>query len=117
MDRDQLISLLFETQYKKLCKVGCRLTGDAQQAEDLVQSTFLLAILRQEEFTRHPNQEGWLMMTLKNLIQNEKRRLSCRDVALEELFDIAAPTAPNSLEEFFPFPTSQRRSGHFDMEV
>lgn len=42
------------------------------------------------------------MMTLRNLIQNEKRRLSCRDISLEELFDIAAPTVPNSLEEFFP---------------
>lgn len=102
MDRDQLISSLFETQYNKLFKVSCRLIGSSQQAQDLVQSTFLLAILRQEEFARHPNQEGWLMMTLKNLIQNEKRRLSCRDISLEELLDIAAPTAPNSLEEFFP---------------
>lgn len=102
MDRDLLISSLFETQYDKLYKVGRRLTGDAQQTEDLIQSTFLLAILRQEEFARHPNREGWLMLTLRNLIQNEKRRLSCRDISLEELFDIAAPIAPNSLEELFP---------------
>ena len=102
MDRDQLISSLFETQYDKLYKVGCRLTGHAQQTQDIIQSTFLLAILHQEEFTRHPNQEGWLMMTLKNLIHNEKRRLSCRDISMDDLFDIAAPTASNPLEEFLP---------------
>lgn len=102
MDRDQLISSLFETQYEKLFKVGCRLIGHEQQAQDLVQSTFLLAILRHEEFARHPNREGWLMMTLKNLIYNEKRRHSRRDISLKELFDIAAPAAPNSLEELFP---------------
>lgn len=102
LGQDKLISSLFETQYDKLHTVGCRLTGDAQQAHDLVQSTFLLAILHPEEFIHHPNQEGWLMMTLKNLIQNENRRQYRRDVSMDELFEMAAPTAQASLEELFP---------------
>lgn len=78
------------------------MTGSKELTQDLIQTTFLLAILRQEKFSRHPNQEAWLMITLKYLIQNERRRLSSREIFLDSLEDIAAPMAPDPLEELLP---------------
>lgn len=101
-DHDKLISSLYQTQYDKMYQVGYRITGSKELTQDLIQATFLLAILRQEKFSHHPNQEAWLMVTLKYLIQNEKRRLSCQNISLEGLFDVAAPTAPTSVEELLP---------------
>lgn len=101
-NQDELISSLFDTQYEKLCKVGYHLTGDTALSEDLVQTTFLIAVFRQEYLAGHPNQEGWLMQTLKNLVKNERRRSSNQNVPLALLHDMAVPGEPGSLEECFP---------------
>ena len=101
-ERDRLISSLYETQYDKLYKVGYRLTGDAELTQDLIQDVFLLALFRREQFTGHPKQEAWLMKVLTNFIKNERRKLSSRDVSLEELFEVAAPTAPDPLDALLP---------------
>lgn len=47
-------------------------------AEDLVHDVFYLATLHQETVLHHPNQEGWLMCTLKKLASNELRRAENR---------------------------------------
>ncbi len=71
LDRDKLISLLYETQYKKMYRVGYHMTGDKELAQDLVHDAFLLAVFRLDTFANHPKQEAWLMKTLTNLVQNE----------------------------------------------
>lgn len=103
MDQDELISSLYEKQYDRMYQIGYRLTGDAEKTQDVIQSTFLLALFHKDRFLVHPNQAGWLIKTLKNLIENERRRLSSRDLALnEDIFNIAAPGAGDNLEELLP---------------
>lgn len=104
MDRDQdkLISLLYQTQYDKLYQAGFRMTGDKELTRDLVQDVFMLAIFRMDTFANHPNQEAWLMKTLTNLIQNERRRLSAQDVLLDDPDAIAGPAQEDGLDALFP---------------
>ena len=65
---------LFLREYTNLIRLAYRLTGSREQAEDLVQSAFLLALARQEELLAHPSPGGWLAVTLRNLVLNERRR-------------------------------------------
>lgn len=101
-DRDRLISSLYKTYYKKMYQVGYRTTGNRELTLDLIQDTFLLAFFRSETLSKHPNQEGWLMKTLGNLIQNEKRRMVTQELSLDSLGPLAAPGAEGTLEELLP---------------
>lgn len=107
-DQDKLISSLYQTQYKKMYKVGYRMTGDEELAQDMVQDAFALAIFRLDVFAQHPDQEAWLMRTLTNLIKNERRRLSARNVALDDPDAIAAPIPEEGLDVLFPSRLPQR---------
>ena len=74
MDNHARFSELFLREYTNLIRLAYRLTGSREQAEDLVQSAFLLALARQEELLAHPSPGGWLAVTLRNLVLNERRR-------------------------------------------
>lgn len=103
LDRDSLISQLFEQQYKRLTRIAYRLTGSMELAEDLVQDTFLLAFIRYKDLVNHPCISGWLSTALKNLIWNENRRLENHpEIPLEYISDHPAPEPPASLDEILP---------------
>lgn len=65
---------LYEAQYEKMIRFAYRMIGNIESAQDLVQEVFLLALFHQIDCSTHPNPEGWLMKTLKNLILNEQHR-------------------------------------------
>ena len=112
LDRDSLISQLFEQQYKRLTRTAYRLTGSMELAEDLVQDTFLLAFVRYKDLADHPCISGWLSKTLNNLIRNENRRLENHpEIPLEYINDYPAPELPVSLDEIIPLrlPTEDRQ--------
>jgi len=56
--------------------VALRLTGNAADAEDLVQETMLRAYRSWERYTRGTNAKGWLLTILRHLFINEYRRKS-----------------------------------------
>ena len=102
-DRDSFISQLFEQQNKRLTRIAYRLTGSMELAKDLVQDTFLLALIRYKDLADHPCISGWLSKTLKNLVLNENRRLENQPkIPLEYINDHPAPELPVSLDEILP---------------
>ena len=65
---------LYKSQYEKMIKLAYRMLGSMESAQDIVQETFMLALLRWDEVSVHPLPEGWLALTVRNLVQNERRR-------------------------------------------
>ena len=103
LSREDAVSALYAREYDTLCRAAWRAMGDREAAEDLVQDTFLLALLHAEELPAHPAPGAWLMTTLRNLIANERRKLARRGtLALEDLGELAAAPPAGSLEELFP---------------
>ena len=74
LDRNPFISALFEYEYPTLIRLAYRLTGSRELARDLLQDTFLLAMVHYEELVVHLSPGGWLNLTLHNLARNERRR-------------------------------------------
>lgn len=102
-DRDELLKKLFTEEYERLIKKAFRLLGDIHKAQDLVQETFLLAMVRYEELSDHPNPKGWLSTTLYNLCMNERRRWdNSRNVSLDQMGDIFPVEPASSFSEILP---------------
>src|SRR6266704_4436261 len=57
-----------------LYRVALRLTGNAAEADDLVQETMLKAYRAWEQFEKGTNAKGWLLTILRNSFINEYRR-------------------------------------------
>jgi RNA polymerase sigma-70 factor, ECF subfamily len=69
-EREALVHL--DTLYR----VAQRLTGNAADAEDLVQETMLRAYRSWDRYTPGTNAKGWLLTILRHLFINEYRRKS-----------------------------------------
>lgn len=94
---ESFLAQLYRREYPVLYRVAYRLTGSRDDAQDMIQKTFLLAIAQQEELERHPNPGGWLAVTLNNLIKNERRRMAYQaEIPLEDVsqFPAQAPDIP-----------------------
>ena len=105
--RDAFLSGLFDQEYPKLIRLAYRLTGSMEMAQDLVQETFLLAVVRYEELTAHPKVGGWLTMTMYNLARNERRRYERHpEIPLESVINVSKEDQPRSLEELLPYQLS-----------
>ncbi len=57
-----------------LYRYGLRLTGDSQQAEDLVQNTMLKAYRSWHQYQMGTNVRAWLLTILRNMFINEYRK-------------------------------------------
>jgi len=101
--RDTFFQSLYESNYEKMFKFSYRLIGSVESAQDLVHETFFLALFNQSKLSHHPNPEGWLMQTLKNLVQNERRRLQKHPVvSLETFSNVVGEENITSLELLLP---------------
>ena len=104
MDRpDIFLKSLYEAQYEKMFKLAYRMIGSTETAQDLVQEAFLIALFHRDELTTHPLPEGWLMLTLKNLVLNERRRIKNHpEVALESIAELSEAPPDTSLDMLLP---------------
>lgn len=94
---------LYTTQYNKLIKAAYRMIGDMECAQDLVQQVFLLALVRQGDLSTHPLAEGWLMLTLRNLVKNERRKQENHlEVSLDALVRLESKEVPMSVKDILP---------------
>jgi len=66
-----------------LYRVALRLTGDASQAEDLVQDTMLKAYRSWRQYRPGTNAKGWLLTILRNTFINDYRRRKHEPVAMD----------------------------------
>jgi RNA polymerase sigma-70 factor (ECF subfamily) len=97
-DRERL-SILFDTHEDKLYRLARRLTMSAEEAEDLVQDTFLKAAHAVASIpTGSPNEEAWLTRVLVNARKDQWRRAGVRKRAapLLHVDSAAAASTPES---------------------
>lgn len=67
---------LYEDHYKELVAYGTRMSGSKELAEDLVQETFVKALINTETVAdlSPSKQRAWLFRTFKNLFFDRYRR-------------------------------------------
>lgn len=100
---DTFLQSLYEKYYEKMIRFSYRLVGTVESAQDLVQETFLLALYNQNKLSNHPNPEGWLMKTLKNLILNEQRRVQNHiEIPLDAVVNMLSKAQDLPLESVLP---------------
>lgn len=100
---DEFLTYLYKNQYEKMLKFSYRMVGTTETAQDLVQETFLLALFNKDKLASHPNPEGWLMKTLRNLTLNEQRRITAHEtVPLDSIASITGEQDNISLELLLP---------------
>lgn len=93
---------LYNEEYDRLFKAAYRRTRDRELAQDLVQDVFLLAIFNQAKLMKHPKPGAWLMQTLQNLIMNELRSLSRKDIPLDEAIEVPSRPGAAPLDSLLP---------------
>lgn len=101
-DWNDFIEPLYHNEYERLFKIAYRKTQNRETAQDLVQETFLLAIFHQEKLLKHPKPEAWLILTLRNLIANEQRVQSHKNLPLDEAAEIPETAEEVPLSELLP---------------
>lgn len=73
-EQSRRITELYIEMYDKLMMVARKNEDSDALAEEAVQETFSIACQKPEECLEHPNPHGWLVITLKNVILNSKRK-------------------------------------------
>jgi RNA polymerase sigma-70 factor, ECF subfamily len=73
------LGALFDTHHRRLHRLGLRLLGDAEDARDLVQETFLRAARALRSVpAEEPGAEAWLVRVAVNLCRDRYRRRAIR---------------------------------------
>lgn len=70
--REEIEQLYLEMYDRLMAYARSALKSEAL-AEEAIQDTFRIACTKPEDFLASPNPKGWLVITLKNTIQNIKR--------------------------------------------
>jgi RNA polymerase sigma-70 factor (ECF subfamily) len=73
-----VLDALFRTHHAHLYRLARRLSGDRDEALDLVQETFLRAARRPQSVPQGDGAAPWLVRTLVNLCRDRWRRLEVR---------------------------------------
>ena len=68
----EFITALYQAKYTKLTQYAYHLSGDWQLAEDLVQHTFSVLMMRADDVKKHDEPEKWVFRTFHNVYNNEK---------------------------------------------
>ena len=73
------LEALFDANHVRLYRLARRMSGDSEEARDLVQQAFLRAASRPDLLPAAPaGREAWLVRTLVNLCRDRWRRLRVR---------------------------------------
>lgn len=73
------LEALYDRTHQRLYRLGCRMTGDADAALDLIQETFLRAAGRPEALPPEDSSaEAWLVRVLVNLCRDQYRQREVR---------------------------------------
>lgn len=72
--QNEWIGQLYREMYKTLYVYAKNALSDPPSAEEAVQDAFCIACAKSDELLQSDNPKGWLMTTLKYVIQNTKRQ-------------------------------------------
>lgn len=67
------VEQLYKEMYPALHIYALRILADNALAEEAVQDAFCIACAKREQFLSSPNPQGWIMLTLKHVMQNMLR--------------------------------------------
>jgi RNA polymerase sigma-70 factor (ECF subfamily) len=96
---------VFDASYRKLVVQLFGITGDFDEAEDLVQEAFVRAASRERRFLRVDNPEAWLRTTAINAHRSRWRKMRNGRRARELMLP---PRDPESLEQHIEIVTALR---------
>ena len=95
-DRDVTVRDVFDASYRKLVVQLYAITGDYDEAEDLVQEAFVRAVASGRRFLRVDNKEAWLRTTAVNAHRSRWRKRRNGRRAQDRMLH---PRDPAALEE------------------
>lgn len=102
-ERNEFINELYEKEHARLHRIAQRLTANEQDALDLVQNTFMLALFSYQDILTYRSPGAWLIKTMYNISNNERRLLRRKlEVPLELALGLSAEEPISSLDEIFP---------------
>ncbi len=98
----EALGAVFDATAPKLLRIALHVSGDAHDADDLLQQTFLVAIQRAEEFDATQPFEAWLVGILRHLTSNLLRRRgrrASREQALPDSVSAVQQRTPEAASE------------------
>ena len=72
-DKIKFLEQVYRSEAKNMLHYTRSAMGNYSQAEDIVQTTFKIAIEKIDDFVYSPNPIGWIKTTLKNEMKNRRR--------------------------------------------
>lgn len=72
-EKIKFLEQVYRSEAKNMLQYSRSAMGSASQAEDIVQTTFKIALEKIDHFVHSPNPVGWIKTTLKNEIKNRRR--------------------------------------------
>lgn len=70
---EEAVEKLYKEMYPVLYVYAMRILKDSDMAEEAVQDAFCIACAKRDEFLSSENPQGWVMITLKYVMQNMLR--------------------------------------------
>lgn len=83
--QEQLINTLYTKYARKIRDWAYRHTGNINIAEDIMQETFLILLIKIDEVIEHEDPRKWLFRTAKNVLLHAYRDMKQRTAKFEEL--------------------------------
>jgi len=71
---DQAVEKLYKAMYPALYVYAARVLENGGLAEEAIQEAFCIACAKRKQFLDSRNPHGWIMLTLKHVMQNMRRR-------------------------------------------
>lgn len=101
---DDWFDSLYRENAPRMVKQAMYLIRNKQIAEEIVNEAFLILLYKKCDLVSHPNIQGWLSQTLKNLVSDELKSAKHQlELPLNSGMDIPVThTYQQSLSEVFP---------------
>ena len=99
-------------QENRLYRAALAILGDASEAEDAVQDTFLKYLEKRPALVSPTHEQRWRMRVLVNGCKTRLRAAWRRNLPLEEGLAVASPEERAELEELMALPPKDRLGIH-----
>lgn len=113
MDRSNRLEELVNKYENTLLRAALAILGDAQEAEDAVQETFLRYLEKRPEFRDGEHEKAWLLKVTANHCKSVLRRRKRRsEVELLDVYPAPDRESRELVEAILALPANQRWAVH-----